>query len=47
MDYEKFEEESQKKIKPPRPKMKINGKSAFLLEELGRRNADKKISKED
>lgn len=45
-DYEKFEEEAQKKLKPQKEKMKISGKSAFLLEKLGRKNiGKKKISK--
>lgn len=47
-DFEKIEEEAQKKLKPQKPKMKISGKSNFLLEKLGRRsNASKKISKKN
>lgn len=35
-DYDKIEEEAQKKLKPQKPKMKISGKSSFLLAKLSK-----------
>ena len=34
MNYEKIEEEAVKKLKPQKPKMRISGKSNFLLAKL-------------
>ncbi|MDD3481039.1 MAG: hypothetical protein PHW75_02355 [Patescibacteria group bacterium] len=52
-DYDKLEEEAQKKLKPQKPKMKISGKSAFLLSKLSKEGGesqkedDQEISKND
>lgn len=49
-DFEKIETEAIKKLKPQKPKMKISGKSAFLLEKLSIKEikkSDKKISTEN
>ncbi len=46
-NYEKIEEEAIKKLKPQKPKMRISGKSTFLLENLSRKKNDKKISKKN
>lgn len=40
-DFEKIESEAIKKLKPQKPKMRISGKSAFLLEKLSKRQGDK------
>lgn len=42
MDIEKYEDESIKKLKTQKPKMKISGKSNFLLAKL---SGQKKIKK--
>lgn len=42
-DYEKIESEAIKKLKPQKPKMKISGKSAFLLERLSKGQEDKHL----
>lgn len=52
-DYDKIEEEAQKKLKPEKPKMKISGKSAFLLSKLAKEGGkkqkedDEEVSKND
>lgn len=43
-DYEKIELEGQKKLNPKKPKMKISGRSSFLLAKLASKK-DKKDSK--
>ncbi|MBW6431689.1 hypothetical protein K0A96_00715 [Patescibacteria group bacterium] len=45
-DFEKIESEAIKKIKPQKPKMKISGKSAFLLERLSREKIDKQATQD-
>jgi len=37
MNYEKLEEAAIKRLKPQKPKMKISGKSSFLLAKLSGR----------
>ena len=41
-DIEKIEEEAIKKLKPQKPKMKISGKSSFLLAKLSGQKKNKK-----
>jgi hypothetical protein len=45
-DFEKIESEAIKKLKPQKPKMKISGKSAFLLERLSKEKTDKQPTQE-
>lgn len=42
MDINKLEEEAMKKLKPQKPKMKISGKSNFLLARLSGQAKKKK-----